>query len=248
MLNTHTERGEVPGAQLGELSNSALLTLWHLTDSALPTGGFAHSAGMEEWIDSGVITDAATFHAWLKAYLWQASYNEALALRVAMELPASEEARDQLGHLDNLCYASQAPRQIRLSMSAMGKRMARIGTIIAPDDPNVAWYDSSVQIKALHGNPGIAAGLVLRSREIPTNVGVQAFLFQLAASMTQNAVRAIPLGQDTGQRVLVESYPLIKQAAQATLHHSPGDLGVTVPNLEISQMEHEYLHTRMFIS
>ena len=131
MLNTHTERVEVPGAQLGELSDSALLTLWHLTDSALPTGGFAHSAGMEEWIDRGAITDATTFHAWLKAYLWQASYNEALALRIAMELPASEEARDQLGHLDNLCYASQAPRQIRSSMSAMGKRMARIGTIIA---------------------------------------------------------------------------------------------------------------------
>lgn len=101
MLNTHTERVEVTGAQQGEPSNSALLTLWHLTDSALPTGGFAHSAGMEEWIDSGVITDAATFRAWLKAYLWQASYNEALALRIAMGLPATDEAHDQLGHLDS---------------------------------------------------------------------------------------------------------------------------------------------------
>lgn len=248
MLNTRTEHVEPTGAEQGKLSHSALLTLWHLTDSALPTGGFAHSAGMEEWINRGVIDNAATFRAWLKAYLWQTSYNEALALRTAMELSSAEEPNHQLEHLDHLCYASQAPSQIRSSTSAMGKRMARIGTIIAPDDPLVAWYDSSVKSKALHGNPGIAAGLVLRSREIPTDVGVQAFLFQLAASMTQNAVRAIPLGQDTGQRVLVESYPLIDEAAEATLHHSPRDLGVTVPNLEISQMEHEYLHTRMFIS
>lgn len=77
---------------------------------------------------------------------------------------------------------------------------------------------------------------------------VTAYLMQMANSMTQNAIRAIPLGQDAGQRVLVQAYPAITQAAQMTMAHDVSDLGVVAPRLEVAQMAHESLISRMFMS
>lgn len=230
---------------------SKLIT-WHLTDSALPTGAFAHSAGLETYIQRDIVSDAASYSAWLSAYLLQASYTEALALRFAMELATSErsdeEKLDGLAELDRLCHVSQTPRQVRTSMNAMGKRMAKVATITVSDDPLISAYLAGIDDGSYHGNPGIAAGLAFGASQISIEDGVYAYLLQMASSMTQNAIRGIPLGQDAGQRVLAESYAYIEKSGAATLEHTLADLGSVAPGLEVAQMMHESLHSRMFMS
>lgn len=230
----------------------AKLITWHLTDSALPTGSFAHSAGLETFVQSGQIHDPESYGRWLAAYLHQASFNEALAVRFAIELATSQlELRDkitQLGDLDQLCHATQTPRQIRQSMNSMGKRMSRVVAISVPGDPLVDEYVAGINEGRYHGNPGIAAGLAFGAAGVSTVDGVHAYLLQMANSMTQNAIRAIPLGQDAGQRTLVGAYDHIERAAQLTMTHTSAELGVVAPAIEVSQMQHERLHARMFMS
>lgn len=264
---------------------TAQLVTWHLTDSALPTGGFAHSAGLETFIQSDEVCDAESFARWLHGYLRQASYNEALAVRLAAELAAEcapaagdaapqtgvepqagagpgadaepqagaasasvTDAVDRLRQLDQLLHACQTARQVRASMNSMGKRWSRIAAIVAPDAPLVAAYKQALDSGQMHGNPGIAAGLVLAAEGVPAAEAVSAYLMQMANSMTQNAIRAIPLGQDTGQRVLVSAYPAVMEAAEATMRRTVADLGVVAPLLEIAQFQHEALRSRMFMS
>lgn len=228
------------------------LITWHLTDSALPTGSFAHSAGMETFIQSGQIDDAESYGRWLAAYLYQASFNEALAVRLSMDLATSQssdtEKISQLAQLDQLCHASQTPRQIRQSMNTMGKRMARVVAITVSDAFLVNEYAEGISESRYHGNPGIAAGLAFGCAGVSTIDGVHAYLLQMANSMTQNAIRAIPLGQDAGQRILVGAYDYIERSAQLAMRHTIAELGVVAPAVEISQMQHEGLHARMFMS
>lgn len=230
----------------------AKLITWHLTDSALPTGSFAHSAGMETFVLSGQIDDAESYGRWLATYLYQASFNEALAVRLAMELATSQlgdtEKVAELSQLDQLCHASQTPRQIRQSMNTMGKRMARVVAITVSDTFLVDEYAAGIDESRYHGNPGIAAGLAFGCAGVSTIDGVHAYLLQMANSMTQNAIRAIPLGQDAGQRALVAAYDHIERAARLTMRHTAAELGVVAPAIEISQMQHEALHARMFMS
>lgn len=233
-------------------SRRAALGIWHLTDSALPTGGFAHSAGLETFIQSGDVTSAEEFGVWLGGYLRQASYNEALAVRLAVQLRETDLGHEEkvalLGELDQLCHACQTPKQVRTSMNSMGKRWARVSAIVAPEDPLVTIYREGVEKRTLRGNPGIAAGLVLGALGVPVEEAVSAYLMQMATSMTQNAIRAIPLGQDAGQRLLVGAYDTIEQAAVLTMSRDVADLGVVSPRLEVAQMQHEALHSRMFMS
>src|SRR5439155_820072 len=46
--------------------------LWQLADSAFPTGGFAHSAGLEAALQLGEIPDSPAFERFLRDALWQA--------------------------------------------------------------------------------------------------------------------------------------------------------------------------------
>lgn len=230
----------------------AELVLWHLTDSALPTGGFAHSAGMETYIQRGDIEGPEDYEHWLRGYLRQASYNEALAVRFAVELQLSgasfEERLARVMELDRVLNATQTPRELRASMKSMGKRWSRIGAIVTPDDELVVAYRDALNARTAYGNPGLAAGLVLGASGVDVRTAVTAYLMQMANSMTQNAIRAVPLGQDAGQRVLVSVYGTVLEAAELTLGHCEEDLGAAAPALEVAQMAHEELRSRMFMS
>ncbi len=228
------------------------LVTWHLTDSALPTGGFAHSAGLETFVQDDRVADPDSFAKWLHGYLRQASFNDALAVKCAVQLYQREGSEEEklatLRELDTLLHACQAPKQVRASMNSMGKRMARIASFIAPEDFLVTQYAQATAEHQMHGNPGIAAGFALAAAGISLEDAISAYLMQMANSITQNAIRAIPLGQDAGQKILVGAYPLILKATQMTLNHDISDLGCVAPQLEIAQMAHEDLRSRMFMS
>lgn len=233
-------------------TNRAQLVIWHLTDSALPTGGFAHSAGMETYLQRDVIHDAESFAHWLRGYLYQATFNDALAVRFAVELQNAKlevaERVEKLRELDALVHATQTPKELRAAMQSMGRRMSKVAKIVDDEDPLVGEYDRGLRAREYKGNPGIAFGLVVAAAGVDERVAVEGYLMQLATSMVQNAIRAIPLGQDAGQRLLVGVYDLVSQFADVTLGHSFYDLGVAAPDMEIAQMEHEFLRSRMFMS
>src|SRR5699024_5366323 len=77
MPNTPTELG---GAGL-----TGLLTVMQLSDSALPTGSFSHSFGMETYQQRGTVDSAASYTAWATGYLHQVAYTEGLAVRLTHE-------------------------------------------------------------------------------------------------------------------------------------------------------------------
>lgn len=233
-------------------SRRAQLVVWHLTDSALPTGGFAHSAGLETYVQAEEVHNPDTYGEWLHGYLRQASFNDALAVKLAVQLHSSstsdEEKLELLKQLDTMLHAAQTPKQVRTSMNSMGKRMSRVAAIVAPEDLLVTEYEKAITERTMHGNPGIAAGLALAASGVGEREAVDAYLMQLANSMTQNAIRAIPLGQDAGQRVLVGAYSTIERAGDMTMEHTLADLGAVAPRLEVAQMQHEALRSRMFMS
>ena len=102
------------------------LALQQLTDSALPTGAFAHSLGFESYIERGLVHDEESFGVWLAAFVGQQlTYSDALAIRFLYEgVPVAE--------LDALLTAQLLPRQLREASIKMGGRLLEIGAEIFP--------------------------------------------------------------------------------------------------------------------
>ena len=234
----------------GASSPQAILTMLHLTDSALPTGGFSHSLGLESYLQRDLVNSPETFSRWLYAYIRQSSFADALVAKLAADAVHQpyRDAVQELAQLDVLAHTTLVPRQVREANASMGLRMCKIIQVAVPDHPLVQWYAQAAQGGEAHGCPALAHGLALSAVGLDTDMAVRSYLMQITASLTQNAIRGIPLGQNAGQKVLVGSYPIIEQAVELTMQHDYLDLGAAAPGLEIAQMQHESLYSRMFMS
>lgn len=227
-----------------------MLTMLHLSDSALPTGGFSHSLGLESYLQRDIVNSPESFSTWIFAYIRQSSFTDALVVKLtaeAVQLP-QEDAIRALTQLATLAHTTLVPRQIREANASMGLRMCKIIEVAVPGDPLVKWYAQATRDGEVYACPALAHGLALSVLGLDVAMTVRSFLMQTTVSLTQNAIRGIPIGQNAGQQVLVDSYAVIEEAVQLTMQHSYLDLGAAAPGLEIAQMQHENLHSRMFMS
>lgn len=217
------------------------LALQQLTDSALPTGAFAHSLGFETYVDAGVVADEAGFGGWLSAFISRSlAYSDGLAIRFLYE-------GADVGELDALLSASLMPREVREASVKMGGRLLEIGAEVFPS-PELGLYRDLVTSGRAVGHQPLAFAVVARSLGVPLQEALAAYLFATVTSLTQNAVRAIPLGQNAGQRILRKAHDDVAAAIEAIAHLTPDDFGAVSPGLEISQMRHERQRARMFMS
>jgi urease accessory protein len=222
----------VPGYQLA---------LQQLTDSALPTGAFAHSLGFETYIDRGLVHDEESFGVWLAAFIsQQLTYSDGLAIRFLYEGGA-------VGELDALLTAQLLPRQLREASIKMGARLIEIGSEVFPS-VELELYRELVATGRAAGHQPLAFAVVARSLGVPLPEALAAHLFAAVTSLTQNAVRAIPLGQNAGQRLLRNASDGVAAAIGEIGCLTPDDFGAVSPGLEISQMRHERQRARMFMS
>ena len=217
------------------------LALQQLTDSALPTGAFAHSLGFESYIERGLVHDEESFGVWLSAFIsQQLTYSDALAIRFLYEdVPVAD--------LDAVLTAQLLPRQLREASIKMGGRLLEIGAEIFPS-PGLAEYRELVGSGRAAGHQPLAFAVVARSLGVPLPETLAAYLFAAVTSLTQNAVRAIPLGQNAGQRLLRKAAGDVAAAVALAGSLDFSDFGAVSPGLEISQMRHERQRARMFMS
>lgn len=224
-----------------EATPSHQLALQQLTDSALPTGAFAHSLGFETYIERGLVRDEASFGVWLSAFVrQQLTFSDGLAIRLLYEdLPVAE--------LDALLTAQLLPRQLREASIKMGGRLLEIGGDVFPS-PALEEYRGLVGSGRASGHQPLAFAVVARSLGVPLAEALAAYLFAAVTSLTQNAVRAIPLGQNAGQRLLRQAADGVAAAVERVGQLTLDDFGAVSPGLEISQMRHERQRARMFMS
>jgi urease accessory protein len=217
------------------------LALQQLTDSALPTGAFAHSLGFETYIERGLVHDEDSFGEWLRAFVGQQlTYSDGAAIRFLFDgVP--------LAALDSLLTAQLLPRQLREASIKMGTRLLEIGAEVFPS-PELAEYRRLVSRGRAAGHQPLAFAVLARSLRVPLPEALAAYLFATVTSLTQNAVRAIPLGQNAGQRLLRRASDDVAAALEQVHRLTPDDFGAVSPGLEISQMRHERQRARMFMS
>lgn len=241
MPNTATSVDAVAAALGGTSVSEYQLALQQLTDSALPTGAFAHSLGFETYIERGLVHNEESFGVWLAAFIsQQLTYSDGLAIRFLYE-------GADVAELDIHLTAQLLPRQLREASTKMGNRLLEIGTEVFPS-PALAEYRQLVTENRAAGHQPLAFAVVARSLGVPLEEALAAYLFAAVTSLTQNAVRAIPLGQNAGQRLLRQASDGVATAVQQVSHLMPDDFGAVSPGLEISQMRHERQRARMFMS
>lgn len=223
---------------------SYLLPLLQLSDSALPTGAFSHSLGMESHLHLELIHDESSYANWLTQFIRvQLVHSDGLAIRFACEA----ESQAELFRVDRELHAAALPREIREAGVKMGARMLNIAGSVFPCD-ELAAYATAVSEGECAGHPALAFAIAGKNLGVPLEELLTSYLFSTVTALTQNAIRGIPLGQGAGQRVLAAAHQEVRDGVALIKTLGREDFGVTAPGLEIAQMQHERQRARMFMS
>ncbi|WP_084268835.1 urease accessory protein UreF [Oceanobacillus damuensis] len=84
--------------------------------------------------------------------------------------------------------------------------------------------------------------------QVPKETTILYYLYSSITSLVQNAVRAIPLGQTAGQKIIYTFQNHLTEAVKYIMDLSEDDFGIVSPGLELSQMHHERVNIRIFMS
>lgn len=223
------------------------LALFQLCDSNFPTGAFSHSYGLESYIQDNQVHDRETFLQWLHAYVYeQLVYSDGLASRLVYEA-LEEENFQKVWKIDRMLMVQNLPRETREGTQRMGDRMLNLVQSLY-GIPILAQYHDRIHNKQSFGHPAIVFTMVGHHLEVPKATTTLYYLYSTVSSLVQNAVRAIPLGQTAGQKTIQEFQDVLIHATEKIQRLHEEDFGIVSPGLELSQMNHERVNIRIFMS
>ncbi|MDP1535145.1 MAG: urease accessory UreF family protein [Rubrivivax sp.] len=232
------------------MSAATLLQLIWLASPALPVGGFSYSEGLEPAIDAGAVTDEVSAGRWLldQLVLVQARSELAVAAAAFTAWQGHDAARIQA--LNDWVRVSRESAEMRLQTEQMGRSLcAWLGQRAnddpdAPDDPRVGWLAA---LKPATTWP-LAFALAAQRSGAPLREALLAMAFGWAENMVQAAVKAIPLGQSAGQRLLAALADAIPAAVDDALGRDDDSRQAHAPMLAILSARHEAQYSRLFRS
>ena len=226
------------------LSANALLQLLQLASPALPIGGFSYSEGLEAAVDAGLVTNEAQASQWLHDQLLLGLARSDLAV-VARALPAWQR-RDwaRLAELNDWVLHTRESAELRQQSQQMGRSLAEWLKNRGPADERVAW------LAALAPAPTwpLAHALAAAQSAAPLREALLACAFGWCEAMVQAAIRAVPLGQSAGQRMLARLIDAVPQAVADAQQCADSQRQAFTPMLAILSARHETQYSRLFRS
>lgn len=227
--------------------DNQLLSLLQIGDSNFPSGAFSHSFGLETYIQEETIYSKETFFHWIRIYLEnQIAYTDGLACRLTFEASINNDI-EGVWMLDQKLFVQNIPKEAREANRRIGERMIRMG-IDLYSIPLLEDYLMKIRSKEAYGHPGVVFAMICQYLGIEKRQGILTFLYSSMVTLIQNGVRGIPLGQTAGQRILLELHPYLLKTTEKIENMDADNFGAVAPGIEIAQMRHERLHTRLFMS
>ena len=228
----------------GPVSASALLQLMWLASPALPVGGFSYSEGLEAAVEAGRVTNETEAAAWLRDQLHLSLARSDLAV-CAKAFKAWQ--RDDLAHVTELndwVTTTRETAELRQQTQQMGRSLVEWLKNRGEIDARVA------QLKALTPAPTwpVAFALAAAQTGAPLREALLSFGFGWAENMVQAALKAVPLGQSAGQRVLAALVADLPAAVDQATALMDSERQAFTPMLAILSARHETQYSRLFRS
>jgi urease accessory protein len=224
-----------------------IASLLQISDSAYPTGGYAHSFGLEGLVQEGAVRDLPTLRVFL--------LEQALPQLAATDLPIAAGAWTDAGpapdwdRLRDWCFLGSAvrgAREPREGSEAVGRQRLELAARL---HGGLALEFNRRAVAEGWPRPAcVAAAIEGRTLGAPQAAVLASIIYTSAAGLVAAAVKLLRLGQNAAQGLLAEAVaqaPALAAEARAT---PPDAIGAFHPWWDIAASRHETADGRLFIS
>jgi urease accessory protein len=208
--------------------------LWQLADSAFPTGGFAHSNGLEAAWQQGEVRGRSELVSFLEASLLQASRATLPFVTAAFDEP------EKLAEFDRLCDAFTTNHVANRASRAQGK------ALLAAAQRIYAVNQGTFSLPCSHLAP--VFGGVMRELGVSRETAMRLFFFHHLRGLLAAAVRLNIVGpleaQALQHRLGPHAEAILRRCESLTLD----DVAQPAPLLDLWQGAQDRLYSRLFQS
>ena len=240
-MNTRTTTARM--AMTTATNTEHLLQLMWLASPALPVGGFAYSECIEAAVDAGAVSGEADARAWLLDQLQLSLARSDLAVLAQAVLAWRQQDHERVAALNRWVLQTRESSELRAQSEQMGRSL-------------LEWLRnhttaSATQIDLLasaHPTYPIAFSLASSATGAAPRDCVLAYAFGWAENMVQATIKAVPLGQSAGQRILSALTAAIPGAVDHAIMLDDDGRQAFSPMLAITSARHETQYSRLFRS
>jgi urease accessory protein len=200
----------------------SLARLLQLASPTLPVGAYSYSQALEAAVEAGVVHDAASAERWI---------GDVLELSVgAMEAPLLWQMLNG-AECDELLLASRETAELRAETLQMGASLSKLL--------------KDLGIGEAAGSFPTVYAFVARKWSIAAEDALIAYLWSWLENQVMAALKAVPLGQTDGQRILLSLGSRLEGLADEAKSRHPSNLA---PGLAFLSSRHETQYSRLFRS
>lgn len=230
------------------MSIESFLSALQFSDGLFPAGAYAHSFGLEYYVQSGQVTDAEGVGEFIRANLeGSVGTSDVIAMLSALRCILRSDQLDALLSLDAMVEAMKPAEELRSASRQMGRQMIRIAAALT-DHPRLKAYFLATESDCTPGHHTVCYGVIGGTQGWSELDAAGAYLYSTAAAMVGASLRLLPLGQLQGQQLLWSMRPVMARLAKEAVTKTTTDMWSFLPGVEIASMRHAQLDARLFRS
>ncbi len=225
------------------MSDASLLQLMWLASPALPIGGFSYSECFESSVDAGFVATESEASDWLADQLQLSLARSELSV-LAQAVPAwRAQDHERIAVLNAWVLQTRESAELRAQTEQMGR------SLLEWLRNHTTASVTQIQVLAeLQPTYPLAFALAAGSTTAAPRDCLLAYAFGWAENMMQAAVKAVPLGQSAGQRILSRLAADIPGAVDHAMTLTDETRQAFSPMLAILSAQHEVQYSRLFRS
>jgi urease accessory protein len=224
------------------MTSSSLIALLHLASPTLPIGGYSYSQGLEAAVEADLVESAATAQSWIEQGLCEVlAVGEAPILaRLWNRWNASDVAA--VHRINQWFLASRESFELRQETEQMGWYLAQLAL-------SLNWNRLREALRSI--KPIVlptAFAYAATALGIERRPCLEAYLFAWVENQVAVAIKAVPLGQIAGQKILFAMHRHIPDIAERSISIHFDEICTFAPQLGLLSARHESQYSRLFRS